>query len=260
MIIKIINKTLWIASFLAAIVILVWANIERANSFSSDIQVKMLKTDYPSLISQESIQTHILETMPTMLGQSVRNINLSKIENEICQNAQLIDVRTFVGIDGLIHIKVKPRKASLRIFDIKGKNLYLADGLVLMDNSLDYTQRIMVASGDIPHLNKEEKLQVLKGERELPQIYKSLYELAEAIHKDAFLEALIDQIYVNKNGQVELTPKLGVKNIEFGDINDIDKKLENLKAFYVNGKDRIDWQKYKSINIKYDNQIVCSKK
>lgn len=257
---KIINKTLWTASFLAAVIILVMANIERANSHSSDIQVRVLKTKYPSLISQESLQTHILETMPTMLGQSVKNINLSKIENEIRQNAQLSEVRTYVGIDGLIHIKVIPRKACLRIFDEKGENLYLAEGLVLMKNSLDYTQRIMVASGHIPHLNKEEKLQVLNKEAELPQIYQSLYLLAEAIHEDEFLRALIDQIYVNKDGQVELTPKLGVKKIVFGEINDIEKKLENLKAFYINGKDRIDWQKYKSINIKYDNQIVCSKK
>lgn len=257
---KVINRAVWLLSFFAAIVILVWSNIERANSHSSDIQVKMLKTDYPSLISQESIQSHILESMPTVLGQSVRNIDLSKIEKEIYQNAQLSDVRTYVGIDGLIHIKVRPRKASLRIFDKKGHNIYLADGLVLMDNSLDFTQRIIVASGNIPHLNSKEKLQVLKGETELPQIYQSLYELSEAIHKDEFLEALIDQIYVNKKGQVELTPKLGVKKIVFGEMKDIDRKLENLKAFYINGKKFVDWQKYKSINIKYDNQIVCSKK
>ena len=229
---KAINRVLWVLSFLAAVVILAWANIERANSHSSNIQVKMLKTDYPSMISQESIQTNILESMPTVLGQSVKNIDLSKIEKEIYQNAQLSDVRTYVGIDGLIHIKVKPRKASIRIFDKKGHNLYLADGLVLMDNSLDFTQRIIVASGHIPHLNSEEKLSVLKGESELPQIYQSLYKLAEAIHEDEFLEALIDQIHVNKKGQVELTPKLGVKKIVFGEMKDIDRKLENLKAFY----------------------------
>lgn len=257
---KIINKMVWILSFLAVIAILIWANVERANSHSSDLQVKMMKTDYPSLISTEKIHSHILETMPTMLGQSARNIQLSEIEKNICQNAQLSDVRTYMGIDGLINIKVKPRKAILRIFDEKGENLYLAEGMVLMRTSLDQSLRILVASGHIPHLSNQELQDILDKKTEIPKTYQLLYELSIKIRDDEFLEALIDQIYVAESGQIELTPKLGVKNIVFGEMKDMDKKLENLKAFYIKGRDLVDWQKYKSINIKYDNQIVCSKK
>jgi cell division protein FtsQ len=88
---------------------------------------------------------------------------------------------------------------------------------------------------------------------------KEFFERAK-IHEDAFLDALIDQIYVTKHQELILTPKVGVRKIFFGKAKNIDEKLFNLKAFYLHGKSKIDWQKYSSINIKYRNQIVCSKK
>ncbi|NOR88482.1 MAG: hypothetical protein GQ527_12830, partial [Bacteroidales bacterium] len=134
------------------------------------------------------------------------------------------------------------------------------EGEVLMNNSLYHTQRILVASGNIPSLNTADRHDVLKGNSDLPPIYSDLYKLATRIHEDEFLEALIDQIYIDKNNQVQLTPKVGVKNIYFGDLTQIEEKLFKLKTFYIDGKNIVDWQKYKSVNLKYRNQIVCSKK
>ena len=157
-------------------------------------------------------------------------------------------------------IKAKPREAILRIFDHKGHHLYLGKDKILMDNSLESSHRLIVANGNIPHINNEERIQILKGKTELPEIYYHLYDFVNKIHEDEFLEALIDQIYIDKKGQIELTPKIGVKKICFGGFENSEEKFFNLKTFYLNGKDRIDWQKYQSINIKYKNQIVCSKK
>lgn len=257
---KILNRVVWALLFALVLFLLVYANIERNNTHTSELKVMLQETDYPALTSAERIQTHILETMPSIIGQSVKNVELEKVENEIALNSHLSHVRAFLNINGDMNIKAKPRKAILRVFDQKGENLYVGKDKILMDNSLSHTHRLIVASGYIPHLNKEERIQILKGNEDLPEIYNHLYELANKIHEDEFLDALIDQIYVNKKGQIELTPKIGVKKISFGSFENTEEKLFNLKAFYINGNDIIDWQKYKSINIKYKNQIVCSKK
>jgi len=257
---KIVNRVLWISSLLIVLVLLIWTNIEQANSHCSDIKVQMTSGGEASLVSPDAIRSDILENMPALIGQSFKNVALEDLEKHVSANTQLSEVKTYLNLNGLINIKVSPRKAILRLYDDRGENLYLGSEKVLMNPSLTQSKRIMVANGHIPHLMPAEKIQVLNKEKDLPEIYSQLYVLAEKIHEDAFLDALIDQIYVTKHQELILTPKVGVRKIFFGKAKNIDEKLFNLKAFYLHGKSKIDWQKYSSINIKYRNQIVCSKK
>jgi cell division protein FtsQ len=47
----------------------------------------------------------------------------------------------------------------------------------------------------------------------------------------------------------------------FGDAKDFEEKFEKLKTFYTEGLNKTDgWNKYSTINIKYKNQVVCTKK
>ena len=51
----------------------------------------------------------------------------------------------------------------------------------------------------------------------------------------------------------------GSQVILFGNAEDAKEKLENLKTFYQKVMSQMDWHVYKSINLKYKNQVVCSK-
>jgi cell division protein FtsQ len=47
----------------------------------------------------------------------------------------------------------------------------------------------------------------------------------------------------------------------FGEAKDFEEKFEKLKTFYTEGLNKTDgWNKYSTINIKYKNQVVCTKK
>lgn len=260
MIKKLINRIVWVLALLVTITVMIWANIKMANSNCSDIQVKLSNKNYPALITEEAIRTYILKNMPAVVGQSLNNIDLTAIEQQVALNSQLRDVRAFLGINGLVYVKAKPRQAIVRIFDNRGQNLYLGSGNVLMNSSINQSVRILVASGNIPYISDNMRNMVLNNDTTLPKIYNDLYDVAQEIHNDEFLDALIDQIYVDKNQELEFTPKVGVKKIYFGTIDNMEEKFMNLKAFYINGKTIVDWQKYQSINVKFRNQIVCSKK
>lgn len=260
MIKKWLNRILWLVVVLGTTYLVLWTNFQRLNTNSEDLIVDIRQTNYPSLITEEEVKTNILEEIPAVIGASAKNIKLEKIEEQVAYNTQLTGVKAFLDISGNIHIKAKPRKAVLRIFDNKGHHAYLGEELILMENSLSQSHRILVANGNIPHLNTEQRRQVLMGMEELPEIYHQLYELARLIEEDEFLNTLINQIYIKKNQKAILTPKVGVKKIEFGRLQNMEEKLFNLKAFYLNGNKKVDWQKYRSINIEFENQIVCSKK
>ena len=44
-----------------------------------------------------------------------------------------------------------------------------------------------------------------------------------------------------------------------GDAEDLDKKLYKLRLFYAEGLNKTGWNEYKVINLKYANQVVCTK-
>jgi cell division protein FtsQ len=79
------------------------------------------------------------------------------------------------------------------------------------------------------------------------------------ITHDKFLKAQIAQIYVNEQNEFELVPRIGNHIILLGTAEDLDDKFRRLVAFYRYGLNKIGWNKYNVINIKYKNQVVCSK-
>jgi cell division protein FtsQ len=71
----------------------------------------------------------------------------------------------------------------------------------------------------------------------------------------------VHQINVTNEKELELYLAVGNHKIIFGDANDIEEKFKKLKIFYTEGLNKTDgWNKYSVINVKYKNQVVCTKK
>ncbi len=87
----------------------------------------------------------------------------------------------------------------------------------------------------------------------------NLYRLGMFIMKNDFLKALIEEVYVNKNGEFELIPRLRNQLIIFGTTENMNEKFERLMIFYKKGLSITGWQRYNVINIKFRNQVICSK-
>ena len=63
-----------------------------------------------------------------------------------------------------------------------------------------------------------------------------------------------------KNGEVTLVPRVGDQLIVMGTLENYREKLDRLYALYVKGFNKIGWNKYKRITLKYEGQVVCTKK
>lgn len=59
--------------------------------------------------------------------------------------------------------------------------------------------------------------------------------------------------------EVELVPRSGSHTILFGQIENVEEKLDKLLRFYKEGLSNRGWDTYSTINIKYDGQVVCTK-
>ena len=146
-------------------------------------------------------------------------------------------------INGDIKVEIKQRIPILRIFT-DSLSYYIDEYGIIMPLPNKYRPRVLPANGFIKHRSK---------------LIADLYELAKFIHKNEFWKAQIQQIFVKKDGDIILIPRVGAQHIILGSINNLEKKFMKLMALYEYGFKIKDWNQYTDINLKYKNQVVCIK-
>ncbi|MBN2237825.1 MAG: hypothetical protein JW729_09705 [Bacteroidales bacterium] len=261
MIKKILYISIWTLSLLAVMAFEIYALQQSANTNCTGLDVKIAnKKNVLLLTSAEELKTTLLQNYLPIEGQKIKNLNLEQIEKDVDDITYLQTKNAYFLLNGKLAIQTTPRKATIRVYNAAGQHFYLGEDTVVMPLSNKHTVRLPLASGALPRLDASFFNSTNNQKQEIPLIYKKIYNLAAKIQQDEFLSALIDQIYVTSENNIELIPKVGVEIIEFGDIEFADKKLKRLKNFYINGKEKINWTLYKSINLEYENQVVCTKK
>jgi len=90
-------------------------------------------------------------------------------------------------------------------------------------------------------------------------ILNDVYAMSKFIGQDDFWKAQFNQVYVTRDKEFELIPRVGDHQILLGDAENLDKKLTKLRLFYREGLDKTGWNEYKTLNLKYTNQVVCTK-
>ena len=81
--------------------------------------------------------------------------------------------------------------------------------------------------------------------------------VAKYVHQDEFLTALVEQIDVQKNGEIILVPKVGRQKIAIGKINIEDedemiRRFDLMKKMYKGGMKHVGWREYEMLTLKYD--------
>ena len=87
-----------------------------------------------------------------------------------------------------------------------------------------------------------------------------LWKLACFLDDEEDYGTLVDQAYIERDGDIILVPKLGDFVIELGSADDLAEKFENLWTFFRKGMPRAGWDTYSRISVKFKGQVVCKKK
>jgi cell division protein FtsQ len=222
-------------------------NYENASHFIKDYEILSIITNvYPEIKSTE-----------------ISDINLSKISHAILENPFIENVSVSMDLNGNLHVKVKQKKPLVRVFNKKGESFYISHDKKLMPTSPYGTERVVVASGEINTVYSDSLVikELFSSENNLENmILFKIWKTASHINTNPFLKAQIDQIFITEKLEIELIPRVGDQVIILGDINDLDIKFQNLEVMYQQGFQKVGWDKYSIINLKYLNQVVCTRK
>ncbi len=263
---KILNVTLWILGASALVFTLGFVSDRQQFVKGKTPQIIINQDDENSFVDEDDILKLLKDRNDTLVGQPMHEINVFDLEKALNAHPSIASSDVSVNVNGDVIISIMQRKPIVRVLNMSGESFYIDNKATLMPLADHYTARVLLVNG----LISEQYAQFYNIS--IPQIVKDpalseasvlddIYELASYINSDSLLNGLITQAYVNNEREIELYPAIGNQKIIFGKVEDVADKFEKLKTFYTEGLNSSNsWEKYSVINLKYKNQVVCTKK
>jgi len=207
-----------------------------------------------NLIDEQDVEKQLMTDFKTnFIGWKISEIDAEIIERSIRRNKFTKEGNVFIDALNKLHIHIIQREPVLRVQDVNAISFYLDTDGYRMPLSRHYTARVKVATGAIPSFRGSNLSHA-------DSIYTALFDVSAEIASDPFYEALIEQIYVEKSGQIFLAPKVGDQKILVGDARDLEEKLNKLRIFMKEGLAYEGWQTCDMIDLRFEDQIVCKKR
>lgn len=209
-----------------------------------EFEVEVSNADENQFIDVDEIKASVREAKLDPTNKTLAEINTIKIEEQILKNQHIKKAEVFVTNKNNVRVVLQERKPILRIIPDVGESYYIDTEGKKMPTSRRYAAYLPIATGNI----KEAFAEV------------ELYNFALFLQDNKFWNAQVEQIVVKANRDIELIPRVGDHTIIIGSLENLDNKLDRLMTFYQDGLNRIGWNKYSAINLKYDKQVVCTRR
>ena len=207
-----------------------------------EVQIVIADSLEKSFLKEKDIVSYLKKANLYPLDKKGNEINTYDIENALLKNEIVETAEVIQAISGKIKIVISQKMPILRVFS-SVESYYVDKSGKTMPSALGQAIYVPVASGNI-----EKSFAV-----------SELYKFALFLQKDDFWNDQIEQIYVRSVNDIEIIPRVGSHQIILGSLDNYEKKLEHLRLFYEQVIPKTGWEKYSVINLKYKNQIVCTK-
>ncbi|MES2567220.1 MAG: hypothetical protein V4565_10160 [Bacteroidota bacterium] len=263
---KILIAVLWIIGLSGLMASLAFATGKEKDVIAENVLVSVNNTEVNTFIDEEDVKDFFKERNDAILNTPLKNIDVNGLEKALNSHPAVENADIAIDVNGDVTIDVTQRTPLVRIMNMDGESYYIDNQSKLMPLSDKYTARVLIATGNInePFATRYEFSVNAIAKNELfskVSVLDDIYNIAEFIEKDTVLASLIHQINVTNDKELELYPSIGNHKIIFGEAKDFKEKFDKLKLFYTEGLNKTDgWNKYSTINIKYKNQVVCTKK
>lgn len=195
------------------------------------------------LIDEEMVIGVLQEHSIDPVGLPLEDIDPEKIEATLMLHPLVGKVQCYKTGGDLLRINLSSKVPLVRVINNRGNDFYVdSKGEILSQHSL--AVQLPVATGYIDRqFAANELLQVVR-----------------ALDRSEFWKAQVEQINVTKDRQIELVPRVGDHLLILGTADNVESKLERLMNFYEKGLDNVGWNKYRSISVAYEGQVVCKKR
>jgi len=195
------------------------------------------------LVDYDMIMSFLKDNSLDPVGKPLESVNTDAVSSLLAGHPLIGSAICYKTGGGNLKIIVSCKVPLVRVRNNRGQDFYVdSRGGIMSQHSL--AVKVPVATG---YIDRDFASGKLLG-------------VVKVIEQSEFWKAQIEQINVTKDGQVELVPRVGNHLLLLGTPDDVENKLDRLMNFYRNGLDNVGWNKYRTISVAYENQVVCKKR
>ena len=206
----------------------------------SKVQVEF-QGDNKMFLTNEMVNNLLIQKLGGTFEIQKEKVDLKDLESVLKKQPFIENAEVYTSEDGVLITKVLQKSPIARVVN-NNRNFYVDKNGSIFQLSNNFSSRVPIVQGNI------------EGE-----FKKGFIETFKTIEKDDFLKKNIIAITIQKNGSMIMLPREYDYEIKFGKPVFIDKKFKNYKAFYQYASKDSLIGKYKSINLIFTQQVVCSK-
>lgn len=255
---------MWVVMLAAVVFLLGFTKSKQKEKVCKSVLIQIDRSDENHFVSVEEVLAMISSEIDTSSTKALLAINTEKMEHQLGNHPSIARAEIYKTIHGSLVIDINQRKPIVRIFTQYGESFYMDENGKLMPTSGNFTARVLVANGYIEDrysstYKMDAKEVLMRDSIADKSLLDDIFLFSNYIQKDPFWKAQIEQLYVNKELEIELIPRVGNHTIVFGDASNLEEKFDKLMIFYNQGLSKTGWNEYSTINLKFKDQIICTK-
>ena len=192
-------------------------------------------------ITDETVSKLLILNQRPVAEQPKEIIDLNELESALNSNPMIKKAEVFMSVNGELSAEIEQKRPIARVNT--NASYYIDDEGSFMPLSSNYSARVPLVTGNV----KENELE-------------TVFQFAKAVDEDEFLKKHVIAIRQNDDKTIDFKLRKSDFIVHLGTLNKLEKKINNFKAFYQKAlKDKI-LGRYNVVNLKFDKQVICTKK
>lgn len=192
-------------------------------------------------LTQANVSKLLIQNNQPLTEQPKEVIDLNNIEQKFNANPMVKKAEVFMTVDGEILAEIEQKNPIARVNT--NTSYYIDDEGFAMPLSSNYSARVPLVTG---YVNKN------KLER--------VFRFAKFVQQDEFLKKHVIEIHQNQDHTISFRIRKSNFIVQLGSLKTLQKKINNFKAFYQKALKDQTLNSYKMVNLKFDKQVICTKK
>ena len=191
-------------------------------------------------ITEETVSKLLIQNQGSVKNVPKETLDLNLLESALNSNPMIKSAQVFVTVNGNLVAEVKQKKPIARVNS--SVSFYIDDEGSYMPLSTNYTARVPIVTGDVSKNNLQ-----------------NAFKMAVKVKNDEFLNKYVTEIHQDKDKRISLRLRQCKFVVYVGSLNQLDKKINNLKVFYQKATKENILNNYSKVNLQFDSQVVCTK-
>ena len=248
---RILKILTWLGIAAWFAVILGFVSGEADQVLCNRIEVVISDTVQTRFVTDSDIRAIFHSEGLKLQGYPLKDINTRELERLLEKNPYIRGAEVSTDVTGKMEIDLEQSVPLVRVMPEGREGFYLDKEGKILPLSKKFVPYVLLVSGYIETPGKSGT-----AEGQIAEIFRFCSYLV----KHPLWSEQIVQIYVDRKGEYELIPRVGAHQILMGSLDQWENKLENLELLYRQGFSTYGWNSYSTINLKYTNQVICTKR